>query len=150
MKGEYIKRRTDFVKLLIMTPVREEAQRAALDPVLGSKTFDRSEQLKAFLRDVCEKTWQGQATALTEYTIGVEVLGKGPDFSPHDDSVVRNRAYALRKKLDEYYVVEGASDPVRISLPKGGYAPIFGEVEEPTTASNSLRKRRSWLVSCPV
>lgn len=110
-----------------MTPVRGELQRAALDSILASKTFERSEQLKAILRYVCERTWEGHSDLLTEYSIGVDVLGKGAAFSPQEDSIVRNRAYALRKKLDEYYESEGAGDSIRISLPKGAYAPEFSE-----------------------
>lgn len=108
-----------------MPPVRDDQQRAALASILSSRTFDRSEQLKSILRHVCERSWQGEASALTEYTIAVDFLGRPSDFSPQEDSSVRNRAYALRKKLDEYYEAEGAADPVRISLPKGSYAPEF-------------------------
>lgn len=129
-----------------MTPVRVEAQRAALDSILASRTFDRSEQLKAILRYVCERTWQGQASALTEYTIGVDVLSKGANFSPQEDSVVRNRAYALRKKLDEYYESEGIREFIRISLPKGAYAPVFTEAEAtPLAISPPPPSRRNWL-----
>jgi hypothetical protein len=128
-----------------MTPVRGELQRAALESVLSSKTFERSEQLKSILRYVCERTWEGHAASLTEYTLGVDVLGKSAGFSPQEDSVVRNRAYALRKKLDEYYESEGAADPIRIALPKGAYAPEFSEPSSQSFAAASPSTRRPWL-----
>lgn len=102
-----------------------EQQRQALDSILASKTFDRSEQLRSFLRYVCEQTFAGAASQITEYSIGVHALGRPADFAPAEDSIVRNRAYALRKKLEEFYESEGATEPVRIELPKGSYCPQF-------------------------
>jgi hypothetical protein len=105
--------------------VSAEQQRLALDSILSSKTFDRSEQLRSFLRYVCEQSLLGAASQLTEYSIGVHALGRPENFAPAEDSIVRNRAYALRKKLEEYYEGEGSSEPVRIDLPKGSYSPQF-------------------------
>ncbi len=105
-------------------PSRED-KRTALERVLRSETFSRSEQLRRFLRYVCETEMAGQAETITEYSIAVEALGRRPDYSPNDDSSVRNRAYALRKKLEEYYAGEGSSDPFRIVLPKGSYVPRY-------------------------
>ena len=79
--------------------ISEARRKAALEAVLTSRTFDRSEQLKSFLRYVCEHTMSGSGEALTEYLIGVHGLGRPASFSPVEDSIVRNRAYALRKKL---------------------------------------------------
>lgn len=64
---------------------------------------------------------------VTEYAIGVDVLGRGTDFSPGEDSIVRNRAYSLRKKLEEFYGGEGADEAIRIELPKGSYVPRFSD-----------------------
>ena len=77
--------------------------RAALQAVLASRSFDRSDQLKRFLRYVCDMELAGKADELTEYLIGVEALGRPESFSPNEDSIVRNRAYAVRRKLEEYY-----------------------------------------------
>jgi hypothetical protein len=105
--------------------VEIQERRAALARVLASHAFERSEQLRAFLRYVCEQELAGAAAELTEYRIGVRALGRPEDFSPSEDSIVRNRAHALRKKLDEFYAAEGQREPVRIELPKGSYAPRF-------------------------
>ena len=86
----------------MVTGSREQKQEA-LDAVLGSRTFDRSPQLKAFLRYVCEQEMEGHGDALSEYVIGVDVLGRPSGYSPTEDAIVRNRAFALRRKLDEYY-----------------------------------------------
>jgi hypothetical protein len=102
-----------------------EEKRAALEIVLASQSFDRSDQLKRFLRYVCEMEISGHASELTEYRIGVDGLGRPESFSPNDDSIVRNRAYAVRKKLEEHYSTETSNATLRIVLPKGNYIPKF-------------------------
>lgn len=104
-----------------------EQKRAALDAILRSHTFARSDQLKSFLRYVCEMEITGHGHELTEYLIGVEALGRPSQYSPGDDSGVRNRAFALRKKLQEYYEHENPDTPIRIDLHKGSYRPHFVE-----------------------
>src|SRR5689334_22272332 len=91
-----------------------ERKRAALESVLHSHTFARADQLKSFLRYVCEMEFAGRGQELTEYLIGVEALGRPSNYSPGDDSAVRNRAFALRKKLQEFYENESQDAPVRI------------------------------------
>lgn len=81
------------------TPTIEE-KRAALALALTSHTFARSEQFKGFLKFVCEKAIAGEGDEINEYLIGLEALGRPPDYSPNEDSAVRNRAYTLRGKVD--------------------------------------------------
>jgi hypothetical protein len=69
----------------------------------------------------------GHGHELTEYLVGVEALGRPSQYSPGDDSGVRNRAFALRKKLHEYYELENPDAPIRIDLHKGSYCPHFVE-----------------------
>ncbi len=107
--------------------VTAEQKRAALEAVLRSNTFARSDQLKSFLKYVCEMEMAGHGHELTEYLIGVEALGRPSQYSPGDDSGVRNRAFALRKKLHEYYELENPDAPIRIDLHKGSYCPHFVE-----------------------
>lgn len=103
----------------------DDAKRRALDRVLNSDTFARSDQLRRFLRYVCEKEISGKTDEISEYLIGIEALGKRPDYSPSEDSSVRTRAHALRQKLQEFYEVEDPETPVRIELPRGNYIPHF-------------------------
>ncbi len=107
--------------------VTTEQKQAALDAVLRSNTFARADQLKSFLKYVCEKEIAGRGHELTEYLIGVEALGRPSQYSPGDDSAVRNRAFALRKKLQEFYEREKPDAPIRIELHKGSYCPHFVE-----------------------
>jgi hypothetical protein len=100
---------------------------AALEAVLHSQTFARSDQLKSFLKYVCEMEIDGRGHELTEYLIGIKALGRPASYSPGDDSAVRTRAFALRKKLQEYYEHEQPDAALRVELPKGSYCPHFVE-----------------------
>jgi TolB-like protein len=78
-----------------------------------------------------------------EYTVGVEAFGRPADYDPKIDPIVRVQARRLRAKLDEYYATEGATDTVRITLPKGGYVPVFEA--RPTVAKPNPPRRRGTL-----
>lgn len=78
---------------------------------------------------MCERTLAGDGKEINEYSVAVEALGKGPDFSPSEDSTVRRSAYELRQKLHKYYDTERPEAVVHIELPKGSYTPRFVEVE---------------------
>jgi hypothetical protein len=105
--------------------IHESDKRAALEQVLTSATFVRATQVRTFLRYICEMELAGLAHTLHEYLIGVEALGRPNAYSTDEDSSVRRRAYALRRKLDEVYEHELAHVPVRIIVPKGSYVPYF-------------------------
>jgi hypothetical protein len=99
--------------------------RAELEAILSTPAFRRSDRQSRFLRYVCEAALEGNATALNEVLIAHEVFGRGPDYSPGEDAVVRRQAHALRQKLQEYYAKDGVNDPIRIELPVGRYVPVF-------------------------
>ncbi|HYP06898.1 MAG TPA: hypothetical protein VER03_11765 [Bryobacteraceae bacterium] len=115
----------------IVTSIAPELKAKALQEVLESATFSRAEQLRSFLRLVCEMEMSGRAAAITEYLIGVEGLGRSADFVPSTDGIVRSRAHALRQKLFEYYTKENPHAPLRIDLPKGSYVPKYIPADEP-------------------
>jgi hypothetical protein len=113
----------------------EPEKRAALERVLASRTFRRSDQLKALLKYLCEKRLP-QGESLDEYTVAVEALGRRRDYSTVEDGSVRNRVHSLRQRLEQYYLSENPDDPIRIVLPKGTYCPVF-EQHSPTGASHN-------------
>jgi TolB-like protein/Tfp pilus assembly protein PilF len=94
-----------------------------LDKILASDAFAGAERPGRFLRFVVEQALAGNP--LKETLLGVEVFGRNPSYDPRLDGVVRVEAVKLRSRLKEYYKTEGAGDPVRIDLPKGGYLPSF-------------------------
>src|SRR5215510_1111421 len=93
-----------------------------LDRIIASAPFSKSERICRLLRYLAENSMTGHAEKLKEYTIGVDVFDKDPSYDPRIDTNVRTEARRLRAKLAEYYESAGSSDPLRIDLPKGGYA----------------------------
>src|SRR5215470_17135575 len=104
-----------------------EPVRKQLDRVLSSPGFARNERLSRFLRFIVKQVLDGKAGEIKESLVGIEVFGRAPGYDTRSDSVVRTEAAKLRSRLTEYYAGEGASDPVIIDLPKGGYTPVFHE-----------------------
>ena len=98
------------------SPLSQDQKRAALEQVLASESLARSEQLRSFLRYVCELEIAGRGKEINEYLIGVEALGRAPGYSPAEDSSVRSRAYELRQKLTRYYESENPTSTVRIEF----------------------------------
>jgi tetratricopeptide (TPR) repeat protein len=103
-------------------PIAPELVISQLDAILASETFKNSSRLSRFLRYVVEQALEGN-TGLKERKIAVDVFDRDSDYDPRADPVVRVEARQLRFKLAEYY--SKAGDDILISLPKGGYAPIF-------------------------
>ena len=103
----------------------ESAARDQVRRMVSSRVFQNSERLRRMLSFIVEQTLQGAKKSLKEYTIAVEVYDRGDAFDPRADAIVRVEAIRLRKKLQRYYQTDGASDPIIIALPKGGYVPQF-------------------------
>src|SRR4051794_10990414 len=102
--------------------------RAALDRIAASEAFCACPQLVAFLRYVVEATLRGRQDRIKGYTIAIEALGRGDDFNPQDDPIVRVEAMRLRRALQRYYETCGRHDPLHIGLPVGTYVPVFRRV----------------------
>jgi hypothetical protein len=103
----------------------DSAIRAELERVLSTVVFQRSPQLRAFLRFVTEAALDGQQERIKAYTIAVDALGRSPNFNPDANAIVRVDAGRLRYALNRYYEGEGANDPVVISFSRGSYVPKF-------------------------
>lgn len=119
-------------------PIGKEEKEQALERVLASRTFSRSDQLRNFLQYICRAEFDGRSQEINEYVLGVNVLGRRPDFNPTEESCVRSRAYELRHKLDLYYQSETPDDPVKIEVQKGGYIPRFERREFALSAQEAF------------
>lgn len=102
-----------------------DAIRRVLRRILESPAFEASERNRRFLEYVVEETLAGRAGRIKAYCIATEVFGRPADFDPQVDPIVRIEAGRLRRGLDRYYLTAGSADPVRISIPKGSYVPVF-------------------------
>lgn len=99
--------------------------RETLERLLASETFGRSERARKLLRYLVEREQAGEADRLKGFSIAMDVFGREADFDPSTDAVVRVQAGRLRDLLQQYSATEGASDPIRIAVPRGSYVPIY-------------------------
>jgi len=106
---------------LLETRVPVDSAREQVDRILASETLRGSEVLCHLFRFLAHKTFAGEADQLKEYVIGLDALGKPPDYDPRRDAAVRLQASRLRQKLEEYYGSEGLHEPVTVELPRGGF-----------------------------
>lgn len=93
--------------------------------VVASPHFARSRLLAGFLLYIVAETLQDRKSNITEHRIGVQVFDRAPGYSPVEDNIVRNYARQLRRRLAEYFAAEGATEPLHIDIPLGGYVPSF-------------------------
>ncbi|WP_040677665.1 membrane protein [Rhizobium mesoamericanum] len=99
--------------------------RVQLKLILQSDEFRLPARARQFLQFVVEETLDGRHDYLKAFTIAQTVFGRDANFDAQNDPCVRIEAGRLRRELERYYLVAGADDPVIITIPKGGYVPVF-------------------------
>jgi hypothetical protein len=99
--------------------------RKELGRIVASARFRSSLRLTGFITFVVEATLAGGAGKIKGYTIAIGALGRGSDFDPQTDAIVRVEAGRLRQALARYYAGEGSDDPLVIDIPRGTYVPTF-------------------------
>ncbi len=115
---------------------REEALAATAEAV-ASADFPASARNRRFLEYVVRRTLDGSPDKISGYHVATRVFGREPDFNPTTDPIVRIEAAKLRRDLEVYYLKSGSRAPVRITLPRGGYVPVFHRAA-PTERSAGL------------
>lgn len=107
--------------------------------IATSGSLGRSQLLSDFLLHIVDRSIRGRTDQITEQQIGVLVFGRTEDYNSNDDNIVRSYARKLRKRIDEYFATEGRDEPLRLEIPRGGYTPIFFELERaPSEADASI------------
>lgn len=125
----------------------ETAVREALRAVLSSTTFADANRLKSFLEYIVLEAQCGRGGDIRAKLIAADVYHRRPQEGADHEAIVRVDAGRLRRRLDVYYSDEGVRDAVRISVPSGGYMPIFElrtGLDEPVdqdTAGSAAPKR---------
>ena len=115
--------------------------------VAASAVMARSHRLQAMLLFICEKALADGAAA-TERDVALSVYGRGPEFDPTEDTIVRVQTSQLRRKLQLYFATEGAHEPMTLELGRGTYWPAFRErplaaTREPPKAEATAGRGRS-------
>src|SRR6516165_9795209 len=99
--GDAVSNRSPYDPTLPVTAPRipEEAARAQVERIVVSEALRHSETQRRLLRYLTEKSLSGEADQLKEYTIGMDLFGKGTEYDPRQDSGVRIQIGRLRLKL---------------------------------------------------
>src|SRR5258708_30189739 len=115
-----------------------EDQKREVQRILRAPQFRRAAKLQRFLELTCDYYFQNRSGDINEFLLAVEVFGKGPDFEPSEDSLVRVQAREVRRRLREYYQNGGKSSGLLLGLPPWRSAPAFTPAgDEPTPAQHS-------------
>jgi hypothetical protein len=96
-----------------------------VERLLQNPYFSHSRRFPMFLRFVVRHTLAGQADAVKERTLGIEIFGRNADYDTSSDPIVRVTAAEIRKRIAQYYQEPGHDVEIRVSLPAGSYVPQF-------------------------
>ena len=118
--------------------------------IAASRQFTKAPQLQDILIYICQRALTDSAASIKEYEIGCNALGRKPDFNPNEDNIVRVQISHLRRKMDEYFATDGKDEPLRITVPKGGYLPRFEPKPEAVVAPDSASPATDPAVPVPV
>ena len=105
--------------------ISEADIRRQIERILQSRGLESSPRLQEFLEYIVDEYLAGRAGRIKGVTIAQAVYGADASFDPESNSIVRVEAGRLRRRLEQYYLARGASDPIIIEIPNGGYAPTF-------------------------
>ncbi len=127
------------------TIIHEEMERIMASGVLG-----RSPTYTKLLEFLVTRSIEGRSPK--ELEIAVEVFGRGGDFDPSQDSLVRVYMHNLRQKLDQYASQHGGDSGYRLVIPRGEYRLVAEPIEtspvpvEPP-ANVASRRPSAWIVA---
>jgi hypothetical protein len=131
--------------------------RGLVDRLLSSNQLRRSERQREFLSYVCRVALEEPAREIREVEIGCNVFGRPANYDTSQDNIVRVNASELRRRLEDYFRTDGASEPVVVAISRGSYRPEFAirtaepaappPVVEPVTARpGRLWGRLAWVL----
>jgi hypothetical protein len=98
---------------------------ALVDRIAGSSQFRRSARLRDFLVYVGRQSLKDGAADIHEQDIGAQVFGRPVNYDRSQDNIVRVNATELRKRIDQYFLTDGADETLIMEIPRGGYRPVF-------------------------
>lgn len=102
-----------------------DERRQLIERVASSTHFRRSARLRDFLLYVGRQSLKDGRAEIHEQEIGAKVFERAPSYDPSQDNIVRVNATELRKRIDLYFATDGAHEPLVLTIPRGGYKPVF-------------------------
>lgn len=104
---------------------RVEECEAQASRILESQPLRGAESLRSLLAFLVRWSIDHPGSPPKEYVIATQVMGRGAGFDPQTDPTVRVQIGRLRSKLAEYYMAQGAEDPLLLEIPKGRHEVTF-------------------------
>lgn len=131
---------------------------AEVERIVASGVLGRSRTYAKLLDYLVECSLDGRTPK--ELEIAVKVFGKGGDFDPNQDSLVRVYMHNLRQKLEQYHVQHPEPTGHKLVIPRGEYRLVI-EADEPVQPSpaaalpepatlRTARRPSPWLVAAVV
>ena len=133
--------------------ISEGEIRTQVQRLLAHLDFTATPKRRAFLTYIVDEYLAGRAEQIKGVSIAMSVFDRDETFDQQVDPIVRLEARRLRQDIDTYYAGPGRDDPVRLSIPKGGYAPRFEGVAltetnpvpaDPSSGAGKDKKYRIW------
>jgi len=109
-----------------------------VERIVASPSFIRSPRLCSLLMHLCELALAGRSGEINEQSIGEALFERARNYDPSIDGIVRSHASRLRQRLEQYFNEEGAHETIRLTIPKGGYTPLFEAHSQPLLQSESV------------
>jgi hypothetical protein len=104
-----------------------ESLQALADRIRATGALGRSQLIQKLFDFLIDCSATGRAPKETE--VAIEVFGKDVGFDVAQDAMVRVYVHKLRRKLEEYYLGAGRSDPFHLTIPKGAYRIVINDQE---------------------
>lgn len=130
--------RNQSLQLEANPAVQNDPRWELVERVVASPSFIRSPRLCSLLMHLCELALQGRPDEINEQSIGEALFERAPNYDPSIDGIVRSHASRLRQRLEQYFNEEGVHETIRLSIPKGGYTPLFEVLSEPVAEQASV------------
>jgi hypothetical protein len=121
-----------------MQTVETDPRWKLAEHLIASLGLAKSTRLSSLLLHIIKQSLEGHEGELTEQLIGERVFGRRVGYYARDDNIVRVHASRLRQRLEVYYRDEGKDEPLRITIPRGSYIPLFERVLPPPVVHESL------------
>ena len=118
--------------------------------MLASDQFRKSSRLQRLLTFVVESSPGDEDAGPSEHQIGVALFDRRPSYDTGSDNIVRVYVSDLRKRLEMYYEMEGASDSVKIGIPRGSYKALYQRREPSVEDPRGLLPLSSVETPIPV
>ena len=105
--------------------LKDDPRWLSAEQLAASAEFRRSPRLRELLLFIVKHSLLGEDEQLTEFEIARQVFGRGLNYIPTEDSIVRSSARQLRWKLKQARESPDFQSPWLLEIPKGRYVAHF-------------------------